>query len=46
MLFLPIGRQPHSAVFEKPKGKGENLWKALYIIKGDIIIYLDTDIKN
>ncbi len=28
------------------KGKGENLWKALYITKGDIIIYLDADIKN
>jgi glucosyl-3-phosphoglycerate synthase len=30
----------------KFKGKGENLWKALYICKGDIIIYLDADIKN
>lgn len=30
----------------KFKGKGENLWKALYITKGDIIIYLDADIKN
>jgi len=27
-------------------GKGENLWKALYITSGDIIIYLDADIKN
>jgi glucosyl-3-phosphoglycerate synthase len=27
-------------------GKGENLWKALYVTKGDIIIYLDADIKN
>jgi len=27
-------------------GKGENLWKALYITKGDIIIYIDADIKN
>ncbi|MCF8110591.1 MAG: glucosyl-3-phosphoglycerate synthase [Desulfobacteraceae bacterium] len=27
-------------------GKGENLWKALYITQGDIIIYLDADIKN
>ena len=32
--------------YEKYKGKGENLWKGLYICKGDIIIYLDTDIKN
>ncbi len=31
---------------EQFKGKGENLWKALYISKGDIIIYLDADIKN
>jgi glucosyl-3-phosphoglycerate synthase len=28
------------------KGKGENLWKALYVTQGDIIIYLDADIKN
>jgi glucosyl-3-phosphoglycerate synthase len=28
------------------KGKGENLWKALYITIGDIIVYLDADIKN
>jgi glucosyl-3-phosphoglycerate synthase len=34
---------PH---LEQFKGKGENLWKALYITHGDIIIYLDADIKN
>jgi glucosyl-3-phosphoglycerate synthase len=28
------------------KGKGENLWKALYITTGDIIVYIDADIKN
>jgi len=28
------------------RGKGENLWKALYIATGDIIVYLDADIKN
>jgi glucosyl-3-phosphoglycerate synthase len=28
------------------KGKGENLWKSLYITKGDIIVYIDADIKN
>ena len=27
-------------------GKGENLWKALYLLRGDIIVYVDTDIKN
>lgn len=31
---------------EPNKGKGENLWKAIYIAEGDIIVYLDTDIKN
>ena len=28
------------------RGKGENLWKALYITRGEIIVYLDADIKN
>ena len=28
------------------RGKGENLWKALYLLKGDIIVYVDADIKN
>jgi glucosyl-3-phosphoglycerate synthase len=27
-------------------GKGENLWKAIYQLKGDIICYVDADIKN
>ncbi|CAD7840771.1 Glucosyl-3-phosphoglycerate synthase [Olavius algarvensis spirochete endosymbiont] len=27
-------------------GKGENLWKAIYQLKGDIIVYIDADIKN
>lgn len=32
-------------VGDKP-GKGENLWKAIYQLKGDIICYVDADIKN
>lgn len=28
------------------RGKGENLWKAVYQLEGDIIIYVDADIKN
>lgn len=28
------------------RGKGENLWKALYLLKSDIIIYIDADIAN
>jgi hypothetical protein len=27
-------------------GKGEALWKSLYTLKGDIIAWIDTDIKN
>jgi len=28
------------------RGKGENLWKAIYQLGGDIIVYVDADIKN
>tara|TARA_B110000261_G_scaffold161494_1_gene203035 strand:- start:459 stop:1517 length:1059 start_codon:yes stop_codon:yes gene_type:complete len=28
------------------KGKGEALWKSLYVTNGDIVIYSDSDIKN
>ncbi len=27
-------------------GKGDNLWKSLFVLKGDIIVWLDADIKN
>lgn len=27
-------------------GKGEALWKSLYVTKGDIIAWIDTDIRN
>ncbi len=27
-------------------GKGEALWKSLYVVNGDIIVWCDTDIKN
>ena len=30
----------------KKKGKGENLWKAIHQLSGDIIVYVDADIKN
>ncbi len=32
--------------YKKRKGKGENLWKSLYVAKGDIIVWVDADIKN
>ncbi len=28
------------------RGKGEGLWKSLYVLKGDIIAWIDTDIVN
>ena len=28
------------------RGKGENLWKAIYQLNGDVIVYVDADIKN
>ena len=28
------------------RGKGEALWKSLYVLKGDIVVWIDTDIKN
>ncbi len=28
------------------RGKGENLWKALYLLKGDILVFVDADIRN
>ncbi len=31
---------------EPLKGKGENLWKALHVLEGDVIVYIDADIKN
>ncbi len=27
-------------------GKGEALWKSLYVLKGDLIAWIDTDIEN
>lgn len=32
--------------YGEKKGKGENLWKAVYQLTGDIIVYVDADIKN
>lgn len=27
-------------------GKGETMWKALFVAKGDILVYVDTDLTN
>lgn len=36
----------HLPQYGAHRGKGENLWKALYLLKGDIIVYVDADITN
>lgn len=42
-VYLASEILPHLG---EKKGKGENLWKAIYQLKGDIIVYIDADIKN
>lgn len=42
-VYLASDILPHLA---RKKGKGENLWKAIYQLNGDIIVYIDADIKN
>lgn len=32
--------------YGRAKGKGENLWKSLFVAVGDIIAWVDADIKN
>ncbi len=32
--------------FGSIRGKGENLWKSLYVLEGDIIVWIDADIEN
>lgn len=41
--YLASDILPH---LEPKKGKGENLWKAIYQLSGDVIVYVDADIKN
>ncbi len=42
-VYLSSDYLPEEGVYY---GKGENLWKSLYILKGDIIAWIDADIKN
>ena len=46
-LGVPVYQ--HSEVlphYGSHRGKGEALWKSLYLLQGDLIVWLDTDIKN
>ncbi len=46
-LGIPVVR--HAEVlpqYGSYRGKGEALWKSLYVLRGDIVVWVDTDIKN
>ncbi len=42
-VYLAEEILPH---LPRHRGKGENLWKAIYQLRGDIIVYVDADIRN
>lgn len=42
-VFIHQEVLPHYGSFT---GKGEALWKSLYVTRGDIVVWLDTDIQN
>ena len=42
-VYLADDILPH---IDPKKGKGENLWKAIHQLGGDIIVYVDADISN
>jgi len=42
-VFLAEEALPELGSF---RGKGENLWKSLYLFSGDIIVWVDADIRN
>jgi len=41
-----IESERHLREFGVFYGKGENLWKSLHVLRGDIICWVDADIKN
>ncbi len=46
-LGVPVYRHPEILPeLGSYPGKGEALWKSLYVLKGDIIAWIDTDIVN
>ncbi len=50
-LAEAAGARVHLASAIRPdlgvaRGKGENLWKALFVTRGDIVVYIDGDLLN
>jgi glucosyl-3-phosphoglycerate synthase len=42
-VYIHQGILPEQVAYH---GKGEALWKSLHVLKGDIIAWIDTDIRN
>ncbi len=42
-VFLSEECLPH---LDHYPGKGDNLWKSLFVLSGDLLVWLDADIKN
>ncbi|MER3457222.1 MAG: glucosyl-3-phosphoglycerate synthase [candidate division GAL15 bacterium] len=44
---IPVVRHrevlPHLGSY---RGKGEALWKSLYVLRGDVVVWVDTDVRN
>jgi glucosyl-3-phosphoglycerate synthase len=46
-LGIPVYRHPDILPKYGPRqGKGEALWKSLYVTRGDLVLWIDTDIVN
>jgi glycosyltransferase involved in cell wall biosynthesis/nucleotide-binding universal stress UspA family protein len=46
-LNVPVVRHPEILTqYQVYEGKGEALWNSLYVLKGDLIAWIDTDIIN
>ncbi|MBI5030149.1 MAG: glucosyl-3-phosphoglycerate synthase [Chloroflexi bacterium] len=46
-LGVPVYRHPEILTEQGARyGKGEALWKSLYVLKGNILAWIDTDIVN
>ncbi len=44
---IPVHQHPEILTSQGSyHGKGDALWKSLYVLKGDVIAWIDTDIKN
>ncbi|MFN8471128.1 MAG: glucosyl-3-phosphoglycerate synthase [Anaerolineae bacterium] len=46
-LGIPVYRHPEILPETGTyRGKGEALWKSLHVLKGDIVVWVDTDVTN